>query len=364
MKKFRWRLAALIAAALIILAAISAWSFAKFYGHELDPVKPSSHQPVTVEIKNGSTISDIAHLLEEKQLIRSAWAFEFYARWNHVNTYRSGTYTFDRSLSVGKIINDLKTGAHRSITLVIDVRQGMWVAEIAPKIAEVTGSSKQQVLQQMADRNYVQKHFMNKYPFLTKVILNKGVRYPLEGYLAPGTYSYTKGKGHLTLQQVIDPMLEQTGKTLHVFSSKIAGNSLGSVHRILTMASMVEQEAPGTQDRRKIAGVLYNRLKKKMRLQTDPSVAYGEQKQVEAYSHHDFRKDYKKSNPYNTYTHDGLPVGPIGSPAVDAIQAVLNPIHSQALFFYARPNGKIYYSATYAEHQKIVQKYQNEWSNQ
>lgn len=360
----RWRLTALVIAALIVLAALGAWGFTNYYFSQLQPVQSSNHRPVTVTIQNGATIGAIGQQLEKKNLIRSAWAFKFYARWNHVNNYRSGTYTFDRSQSVGQLLDDLSHGKHRSVAVVIDVRQGMWVADLAPKIAEVTGISKQKVLQQLASRTYINAHFIGRYSFLKPVILTKGIRYPLEGYLAPGTYTYRKGKKPLTLEEVIDPMLEQTGENLQPLAKQIASNSLGSVHRILTMASMIEQEAPATKDRRLIAGVLYNRLKKGMRLQTDPSVAYGEQKQVEAYSHHDFRKDYMKANPYNTYKVSGLPVGPIGSPALDAIKAVLNPIQTKALFFYARPNGKIYYSDTYAAHQKIVQKYQGEWSKQ
>lgn len=362
LEKKKRRLILGIISGLIVLAALGAWGFSRYYVSLLSPVNPKDNHPVILKVNEGSGIGTIGRLLEKKKLIRKAWAFEFYARWNHLNAYRSGTYIFNRSYSVGHLMDDLKKGKNRRIIVVIGVRQGMWVTNVAEQIATATGQSKTKILNQLADKNYVKSHYMSRYPFLTNAILAKGVKYPLEGYLAPGSYSFDKVNNPLTLDQIVDKMLDQTGKELDNLAGPIHRNKLGSVHKVLTLASMIEQEAPNTKDRKRIAGVLENRLKKGMRLQTDPSVAYGEQKQVQEYSHHDFRRAYKVYNPYNTYSRKGLPVGPIGSPALDAIKAVLDPVSSKNFFFYARPNGKVYYSKTYAEHQKIVSKYQQEWA--
>lgn len=357
--KKRWRLALVIAVCLIVLMALSAWGFTNYYESLLGPVNEQSSQKITVKIPSGASLSDIGRLLEKKGLVKKAWAFDFYARWNHLNSYRSGTYSLNRKMSVGKIMTLLKNGEHHQLILLIDVRQGMWVSEVAGEMSRVSGISRKQLLSDLNSRTYIRTHYMSHYSFLTNEILTKGIDYPLEGYLAPGAYRYTIGKKPLTLDQMVRPMLDQTGKELKKNAAAIKRNPLRSVHKILTMASLIEQEAPQATDRKKISGVFDNRLKLNMMLQTDPSVAYGQQRRITNYTQHDLTTD----TPYNTYTRKGLTVGPIGSPAPDAIDAVLHPVKSGNLFFYARPNGKVYYSKTYAEHQKIIQKYSHEWAS-
>lgn len=357
--KKHWRLFAIITILLIGIIAGSAWGFNRYYASLLTPVDKGSHRTITVTVPPGASVRDISHILEKKGLVRKAWAFEFYARWNHLNTYRSGTYVFNRTMSVGMLINDLKKGAHHELILVVDVRQGMWVSEIAQQMAEVSKLDEKDILQKLSNHAYIKAHYMKKYPFLTNEIFTRGIKYPLEGYLAPGIYRFKADKKNpLTIDRMVDQMLDQTKETIANDSSEIAASSLGSVHKILTLASLIEQEAPDSRNRQKIAGVFFNRLKLNMRLQTDPSVAYGLQRRIRDYTQKDLRTD----TPYNTYTRSGLTVGPIGAPAQNAIQAVLNPVKSNNLFFYARPNGKVYYSKTYTEHQKIVAKYRHEWA--
>ncbi|RYL91537.1 endolytic transglycosylase MltG [Sporolactobacillus sp. THM7-4] len=353
----RRRLVIITASILIVVFAFSAWGFS-YYTGLLKPIDPHNTKPVAVTIPTGSSLKDVGRILEEKGLVRKAWAIEFYARWNHLNQYRSGIYTFNRSMSALDLINDLKYGRHKQIIRVVDVRQGMWVEEIAGQMAKAAGESRQAVLKKLSDPLYIRNHYMKKFPFLKQDIFAKGVKYPLEGYLAPGIYKFKKD--HVTLDLMVDKMLDKTEKTISRLNPKISSSPLGSIHRILTMASLVEQEAPGAKDRKRIAGVFYNRLKKNMRLQTDPSVAYGQQRRIQAYTH----KDLQTDTPYNTYTRAGLTAGPIGSPSIDAIEAVLDPIRSKNLYFYARPNGQIFYSKTYAEHQAIVSKYRHEWASQ
>ncbi|MDD9147636.1 endolytic transglycosylase MltG [Sporolactobacillus sp. CQH2019] len=354
----RRRLFAMIVGGAVILLIIFAWGLSDYYAGLLKPVNPKNNQAVTVTIPAGSSLKEVGQTLEKNGLIRKAWAFEFYARWKHLNQYRSGTYTFNRTMSVDRLINDLGKGNYNRLVFIVDVRQGMWLSETAGQMSKASGLSTQDILNKLKDPSYIKAHYMKRYPFLTDRIFTKGVYYPLEGYLAPGVYQFVRGKNPPTLDQMVDRMLDKTGQTVTRFSKEIKTNSLGSLHSILTMASLVEQEAPDAKDRQKIAGVFYNRLAKKMKLQTDPSVAYGQQKRIGQYTMNELTTD----TPYNTYTRAGLIVGPIGSPAPDAVQAVLEPIRSNDYYFYARPNGQIFYSKTYAEHQAIVAKYSHEWA--
>jgi UPF0755 protein len=359
-KKTGWKWWTGVAVCLLILLAFAVWGAFGYYQHLLSPADPQNKNPVAVTIPSGSSVSDIGRILEKKGLVQKAWAFEFYAKWNHLNTYKSGTYTFNRAMSVNNLMDSLEKGRHHDLVYLIDVRQGMWISEIADRMAKVSGLKKSEILNDLRNPDYVKSHYMERFPFLTEEILKRGNIYPLEGYLAPGVYRFKKTKKPLTLDQMIDPMLEETGKTAERYESQIKKGQLGSLHKVLTLASLVEQEAPGEQDRRKIAGVFYNRLNKNMRLESDTTVIYGRQKRSRDYSLKDIRQD----NAFNTYTRTGLPVGPIGSPATNAIEAVLNPVKSDNLFFYARPNGKIYYSKSFAGHQKIVDKYRQEWAKE
>ncbi|RYM05272.1 endolytic transglycosylase MltG [Sporolactobacillus sp. THM7-7] len=354
----RWRLAILLAVSLAVILAFAAWGLSAYYNRLLEPVDPYDKKAITVTVKHGSSIKDIGREMERKGLIRKAWAFELYARWHHLDQYQAGMYTFNRSMSVGGLMNNLKNGRYRKVVQVVDVRQGMWIKEIAGQMADVSGLNVQDILDKLNDPSYVKNHYMKNHKFLTGDIFAKGVKYPLEGYLAPGIYKYDKNNA--TLDQMVNEMLDRTGKTISRYHDDMASNKLGSVHRILTMASLVEQEAPGTKDRRRIAGVFYNRLDRHMKLQTDPSIDYGQQRRIQEYT----AQDLKRDTPYNTYTRKGLTAGPIGSPAADAIEAVLKPIRSKDLYFYARPNGRIYYSETYSEHREIVAKYRHEWASQ
>ncbi|MCO7175637.1 endolytic transglycosylase MltG [Sporolactobacillus kofuensis] len=357
--KKHWRIFVLITILLLGIIAGSAWGFNRYYASLLTPMDKTNQHSITVNIPSGASVRDIAHILEKKRLIRKAWAFEFYVRWNHLNNYRSGIYVFNQTMSAGQLMNDLKHGAHHEIIRLIDVRQGMWVSEIAAQMAKVANLDEKVIRKQLSDPTYVKEHYATKYKFLSNDIYGKGIKYPLEGYLAPGIYRFKIKKDNpLTLDRMVDQMLDQTGQTVKAYSSEIKASKLDSLYKILAMASLVEQEAPDSKNRQKIAGVFFNRLALNMRLQTDPSVAYSLQRRIRDYT----KKDLQTSSPYNTYMRKGLPIGPIGAPAKDAIQAVLNPVNSKNLFFYARPSGKVYYSKTYTEHQKIVAKYRHEWS--
>ncbi len=361
LKLHKWhrRVILIIVSCVVVLTASLIGGFSAYYSAQLKPVDTSNEHAVTVTVDPGNSLQTIGRQLEKKGLVRKAWAFQFYARWNHLNHYRAGTYLFNRTMSAKTIMDSLAKGEHRQQILLIDVREGMWISEIADRMAKISGMTKNDILVRLSNHRYVEKHYMSRYPFLTKEILAKGIKYPLEGYLSPGLYRFNKGKKPIGLDEMIDPMLRRTDQMMKRYEAEIDDNSLGSVHKVLTMASLVEQEAPGREDREKIAGVFYNRLNKKMRLQTDPSVAYGLQRRVRDYT----KKDLKNDTPFNTYTRKGLTVGPIGSPAPDAVRAVLRPIRTDNLYFYARPNGKVYYSKTYDQHQAIVAKYRREWAD-
>jgi len=170
-----------------------------------------------------------------------------------------------------------------------------------------------------------------------------------EGYLFPETYFFFPA---VTPDEAVRAMRAMFDfKTANLFSSAALGGR--SVSSIVIMASLVEREAHGSDDRAVIAAILYKRLELGMRLQVDATVAYAAGKGDEALSKADFAID----SPYNTYRHGGLPPGPIANPGIAAITAALSPAKTSYLYYLHDKNGSIHYAKTYAEHQKNIARY-------
>ncbi|GGE43067.1 hypothetical protein GCM10011391_22350 [Pullulanibacillus camelliae] len=345
-----------IALAIIIIGGIT---FIFYYiHHSLAPVSSSSDKKIVVAIPSGTSVEGIGDLLESKGLIHSSPVFRYYAKYKNQTDFKAGIYQFSPSMSVKDVIQKMENGdVDRQAALTVVIPEGFTVSQITERIAKKTGMSTKAIHDKLTNRDYIKTHYMKKYPFLKDAILDKKIKSPLEGYLFPATYGYDKKKPNL--DTIIDKMLDKTQTILNKYQKQINTNSLGSVHKILTMASIVEREASQPEDRQKVAGVFYNRINKGMPLQSDITVLYalGSSKQKVTY------KDTEVSSPYNTYHQKGLPIGPINNPSEASISAVLNPADISDLYFYARPNGKIIYTKTLAEHDKVVNKYKHEWDN-
>lgn len=337
---------------IVLLLLIVGGGSGYFYiQHLISPVDSSNHKRIMVNIPSGSSVTTIGQILEKNGLVQQALAFKLYAKWHHESGFRAGTYAFSPSMTMQEMMKDLEEGK-QSPSVIIGIPEGYWVKDVAAAIARKTNLKKADILKKMKDRQYIKTHFIKRYWFLSKAILNPKIIYPLEGYLFPATYNFYKTNP--TLDDIINKMLAKTGEILKKHQQEINKSPLKTVHKVMTMASLLQGEASTTDARKKIAGVFYNRLKQGMPLQTDPTIAYAEQRHL----FKTYYKDLKIKSPYNTYTNKGLPVGPINNPAESAITAVLNPTKTDAIYFFARSNGKIIYSKTYQEHQTAVSKYQ------
>jgi len=166
----------------------------------------------------------------------------------------------------------------------------------------------------------------------------------LEGYLFPDTYLFNPGD---TPESIVGQILTNFERRVLPLKTAIVDSGY-SLHEVLTLASMVEKEAKTDADRKLIAGVLFNRLKERMRLDVDATVRYAVGKPTEALT----VADLASPSPYNTRKVSGLPPGPICNPGLDAIRAVLSPTQSDYLFYLTDKNGKTYYAVTLAEHNR------------
>ncbi|MDE3839707.1 endolytic transglycosylase MltG [Bacillus methanolicus] len=312
----------------------------------LEPADPGSKAEKNIEIPIGSSVSGIAQILEDNGIIKDARVFKYYVKFKNESGFMAGDYKLKPSMSIPEIIERLKTGkAMQEVVLKITIPEGKQLKQIAGIIAEKTNKNEEEVFNKLNNKSFV-KAMMAKYPdILTDEILNKNVKYPLEGYLFPATYSFYKENP--TVEEIVTVMLDKTKSVLQEYEGQMEEKHF-SVHQLLTMASLVEEEATEKADRDRIASVFYNRIKTGMPLQTDPTVLYAKGKHQERVLY----KDLEVDSPYNTYKHKGLPPGPIANAGTISIEAALNPEKTDFLYFLATADGDVIFTKTLDEHNK------------
>jgi UPF0755 protein len=177
---------------------------------------------------------------------------------------------------------------------------------------------------------------------------------PREGTLLPETYKFTRG---MTREQIIQRMQGEDKKALQdIWAHRDPDLPLKSPEELVTLASIVEKETGKADERTRVAAVFINRLKRKMRLQSDPTIIYGLTGGKGSLGHPILKSEKEQPTPYNTYIIDGLPPGPIGNPGRAALEAVAKPARTKELYFVADGTGGHVFSETYEQHQKNVAK--------
>ena len=359
---------------LIFLGLISAGGYFgyQYVQSSLQPVDASSKQYVTVQIPEGANVQTIGSTLEKSGLIKHGVIFAFYAKYKNYSDLKSGYYNLQKSMSTEDIIHELQKGgtaeAQEPALANLTIPEGYTIDQIAQAVGQLQGDFKEPLtadafLAKVQDENFISQE-VTKYPSLLESLPTKesGVRYRLEGFLFPATYSI---KESTTIESLIDEMLAAMDKTLAPHYSAIKSKNL-TVNELLTIASLVEKEGAKTEDRKLIAGVFYNRLNLGMPLQSNIAILYAQGKLGQKISlADDAGIDTTINSPYNVYTKAGLMPGPVDSPSLDAIEASINQTKSDNLYFVANvTDGKVYYAATQEEHDRNVAEHVNSKLNQ
>ena len=359
---------------LIFLGLISAGGYFgyQYVQSSLQPVDASSKQYVTVQIPEGANVQTIGSTLEKSGLIKHGVIFAFYAKYKNYSDLKSGYYNLQKSMSTEDIIHELQKGgtaeAQEPALASLTSPEGYTIDQIAQAVGQLQGEFKEPLtadafLSKVQDENFISQE-VAKYPSLLESLPTKesGVRYRLEGFLFPATYSI---KESTTIESLIDEMLATMDKTLAPHYSAIKSKNL-TVNELLTIASLVEKEGAKTEDRKLIAGVFYNRLNLGMPLQSNIAILYAQGKLGQKISlADDAGIDTTINSPYNVYTKAGLMPGPVDSPSLDAIEASINQTKSDNLYFVANvTDGKVYYAATQEEHDRNVAEHVNSKLNQ
>jgi UPF0755 protein len=290
--------------------------------------------PVELTVPAGAPFREVVDTLHARGLISSPRLFRGYARLRKDDRrVHAGQYIFPPGASWSRLLDDLTTG--RVVTEALTIPEGFTLKQMAPRIAIVTRMEPDSVL------TLIQGDSAHG-PW--------GVPGPgLEGFLFPDTYRFAPG---VPLAEVLRAMVSRY-REVWTAERLTRMDSLGmSEWEVVTLASIVQAESRLPDEMPLVASVFHNRLRLGYPLQADPTVLYalGGNRPRLLYAAMDSVAD----NPYNTYTHPGLPPGPIGAPGLAALDAVLDPAETEFLYFVAHPDGSHVFSRTLSEHNRAV----------
>jgi UPF0755 protein len=317
---------------LIFLVAVSVVIGFGYY--LISPAKKTGTQRF-VAVREGSTLREVAENLERKGIIRNGSLFVAWGRcMGYGREIKAGEYLLSPAMPPIKVFGVLIRGV--GITYPVTIPEGFCRKQIASVLDKKGITEVKSFLHISGDPSVAREYGISGQD--------------LEGYLYPDTYQLRHG---MDARKVIDVMVGRFWEVLAPYQEAIKKNPL-SLEEIVTLASMVEKETGNAAERPKIARVFLNRLDRKMRLESDPTVIYG----LPSFTGNLTRKDLECPTPYNTYLIKGLPPGPIASPGIEAIKAVLFPAKSNDLYFVSKNDGTHHFSRTLEEHNRAVMRYQ------
>lgn len=293
---------------------------------------------VLVTIPPGSSASAIGRQLLEDGIIRSSDAFAFSVRIRgQGNKLKAGTYDFSPTMSLKEIIKKLTQGAVVNTNIRVTIPEGLTLPQIG-MVFEHRGLFTQQEFLSAVKTIQLPYEYLKAVP--------SDVNYRLEGYLFPDTYEFPTG---VTPEQAIRVMAARFNTLIPPRYEQSDIKDKFTLHQLVTMASVVEREAVRNDERPRIAGVFYNRLRQQMRLESCATVQY-----VIGRSGKLYYADLEVESPYNTYRNAGLPPGPISSAGLLSFEAALKPESTDYLFFVAKPDGSHIFSKTYEQHLQAI----------
>ena len=332
MMKFVKKLFTLSLLVLLLAGSVLVFQLLSFQQREINLEQAQT----TVLITPGSNIKAIAEDLTRQKLIEDPWLFILLAKLKDVETrVRAGEYLIEAGQNPDDLLQIFTEGKSIQYSLTV-----------------IEGWSFRQMMEAIAADPIIVHTLEGKDDAQIMRLIGQPDQHP-EGMFFPDTYRFPKGttdveflsRAYLLMQQHLEREWVQRDDNLPLASS----------YEALILASIVEKETGAAFERPLIAGVFIERLRRNMRLQTDPTIIYGLGEGFDG----DIRfRDLKKNTPYNTYLHAGLTPTPIALPGLDSIRAVLHPAETNALYFVSKGDGTHKFSATLQEHNDAVQRYQ------
>lgn len=289
-------------------------------------VSPPADFPVgkQVKIESGLRVYEIGNSLEEENIIHSAWLFTLLNKYvDNSTSLQAGVYRFEEPKTVFAVLDKLEIGDKVTESARITFKEGQTIKEYALLLED---------------------HLLNfsRANFLELVAAK-------EGFLFPDTYEFEPEANEGDVVSVLESTYESK---MQPYRDEVASHALNE-YEIITLASILEREANSQVSMRTVSGILQNRLTIGMALQADATVGYVLDKPLSELTATDLEID----SPYNTYLYNGLPPTPIGNPGMMAIEAVLDPIETEYLYYITGNDGNFYYATTFAEHRENIRQY-------
>lgn len=320
-----------------------------YYQYSVSPIDKSSKANIEVVIPEGMSTTNIAKTLYDKGLIRNEFFFKVYLKLNNVRSLKASTYLLTKSMSMKEIVEELEKGNTNDNVIRLTFKEGESVKDYANMISKNTDITSEEFLSTIKDTTLL-TNLINDYWFLTDSILDENIYYPLEGYLFPDTYEFSKD--NLDSETIIRKLLDEEEEKLAPYKDTLENSN---IHSIMTLASIAELEGVKDEDRKMIISVFNNRLARGMNLGSDVTTYYAFDEEMNSDLTSEMFNTY---NPYNTRSSEmagRLPVGPISNPSLSSIDAAINPSSSDYLYFVADKNRNVYFTKTVAEHEEKVQ---------
>lgn len=334
-----------------MLWAVGLMTVAVFFGltafsasDAKDPVQGAPQLPpgfVVFSVMPGDSLKTIAQDLKREGLISNELLFRAYVFLKGLgSSMQAGNYALSASMSFSDIVSKFKSGD--TVKIGVTIFEGFDIGDIESAMNARFSDTK------LCGRNCSKKivlsyfktsDFKNRYAFLADAPDGAS----LEGYLFPDTYQFTTADDH---DSVAKKMLDNFGSKIDegtIAEIKAQGRS---VYEVVTMASMIEKEVRSAADKRRVAGVMMNRLERNMPLQIDATLAYITDKHTTRFSVNDTKID----SPYNTYVYRGLPKGPISNPGLDSLMAAVYPEKNDYFYYLTAADGTTVFSTNFSQH--------------
>jgi UPF0755 protein len=305
----------------ILLVVLLAGAFGLAFGKQrMEEAGPLAADKI-VNIARGLGVREIADVLEREGVVRESWLFiGGVLALNAREQMKAGEYQFPRQASVRQVIDTIAEG--KMIQHSVTIPEGLTSEQIVARLME-------------------------------NELLSGTIReIPREGSIAPDTIRVTRGTPRDQIVQRLQQ--QQTRLVQDIWSRRAADLPISTPEQLVTLASIVEKETAKADERARVASVFVNRLNRRMKLQSDPTIIYGLVGGKGSLGRPISRADIDQPTAYNTYTIDGLPPGPIANPGRAALEATANPARTRDLFFVADGTGGHTFSETYEQHQRAV----------
>ncbi|MBA3911563.1 MAG: endolytic transglycosylase MltG [Rhodobacter sp.] len=355
---------------LIGLAVLVAWGRNEF-------VKPGPlTEPICLQVERGASLSSVSRILEERGAVTDARIFRIGAEYaDRAGDLKFGSYMLPESASMAEVLEAVTAGGRSTCGRAVNFRIGIARSDVVLSELDLATNSFVEVVKFDAGAETVPQEYqdvaedadlrfritvaegvtswqvvdaLKKAEFLTGAL----DAVPSEGSLAPDSYEIERGTERGAI--VAEMIRRQDVRLAEAWAARAEGLPYATPEEALIMASIVEKETAVPDERRQVASVFVNRLKKGMRLQTDPTVIYGITRGEGVLGRGLRQSELRRETPWNTYVIDGLPPTPIANPGLEAIRAALDPDSTDYIFFVADGTGGHAFAVTLEEHNKNV----------